>query len=43
MKAMLTGFAAIILIAIGATFVLDQIGMTAQDQATGNAVRLDNN
>ena len=43
MKAMLTGFAAIALIAIGASFALGGLGFSSQDRATGDAVRIDRN
>ncbi|WP_256370149.1 hypothetical protein [Labrenzia sp. PHM005] len=42
MKAMLTAFAAIVVIAIGANQVLDRAGFSSADQTTGNAVRLGN-
>ncbi|MEM9432984.1 MAG: hypothetical protein AAGA12_03620 [Pseudomonadota bacterium] len=41
MKAMLTAFAATILIAIAADQVLSQAGFSAQEQTAGDAVRLD--
>ncbi|MDO6482637.1 hypothetical protein Q4525_04940 [Shimia thalassica] len=41
MQAMLAGFAAIIIIAIGANLVLDQIGFSSQDRYSGADVRLD--
>ena len=40
MKAMLAGFAAIAIIAVVASFALEQAGFSAADQATGDAVRL---
>lgn len=40
MKAMLSGFAAAILIAIAASFVLDEIGFSAAERQSGGAVRL---
>ncbi len=42
MKAMLAAFAAMALIAIGSNMVLNEMGFSAQDRASGNAVRLDN-
>ncbi len=41
MKAILTGFAAMVLIAIGAYAALDQIGFSSQERNSGAAVRLD--
>ncbi|WP_406644810.1 hypothetical protein QEZ52_13100 [Aliisedimentitalea scapharcae] len=41
MKAMLTSFAAIVLIAIAANFGLERAGFSAQDVHSGTAVRLD--
>lgn len=41
MKAMLTAFAAIAVISVGANFLLGQAGFSSQDQAAGSAVRLD--
>ncbi len=41
MKAMMAGFAAIILIAIAASYSLEQTGFSAQEKFSGNAVRLD--
>ncbi|AHD08450.1 MULTISPECIES: hypothetical protein [Phaeobacter] len=41
MKAMLTGFAAIIVIAAGANFALDQAGFASQEVHSGPSVRLD--
>ncbi|MGJ8602820.1 MAG: hypothetical protein ACSHXH_01760 [Marivita sp.] len=42
MKAMLVGFAAIAVIAIGASFTLDQMGWSAEEQgASTSNVRLD--
>ncbi len=41
MKAMLTAFAATAVIAIGADFILDQVGFSSQERTTGSAVRLD--
>ncbi|WP_264756407.1 hypothetical protein [Tritonibacter mobilis] len=40
MKAMLTGFALIAAIAVGADFTLERAGFSAQDQNSGAAVRL---
>ena len=41
MKAMLLAFVAMIIIAANANFVLQDAGFSAQDAATGSAVRLD--
>ncbi|MFV1495056.1 hypothetical protein VWY34_06315 [Phaeobacter sp. JH20_02] len=41
MKAMLTGFAAIIVIAAGANLALDQAGFASYEVHSGSAVRLD--
>lgn len=41
MKAMLTGFAAMVLIAIGAYVGLNQLGFTSQARHSGADVRLD--
>ena len=41
MKAMLTGFAAIVVIAIGANVVLQNAGFSAEERNSGTAVRLD--
>lgn len=41
MKAMMAGFAATVVIAVGAYFVLHEMGFSAQEQASGGAVRLD--
>ncbi len=41
MKAMLTGFAAIAVIAVGANLILDNAGFAARDVQSGAAVRLD--
>lgn len=41
MKAMLAGFIAIVLIAIGANQLLTQAGFSAQETQSGPAVRLD--
>jgi hypothetical protein len=40
MKAMLTSFAAIALIAIGASFGLDRAGFSSEEVNSGSAVRL---
>ncbi|MFT6105189.1 MAG: hypothetical protein ACJA1E_001619 [Paracoccaceae bacterium] len=41
MKAMLTAFAAMILIAVGSNFALQQFGFSSQDTFSGPSVRLD--
>ncbi|WP_425099451.1 hypothetical protein [Tropicibacter sp. S64] len=41
MKAMLAGFAAAVLIAVGAYYGLHEIGFSSAEQASGPAVRLD--
>ncbi|WP_292289778.1 hypothetical protein [Marivita sp.] len=42
MKAMLVGFVAIAVIAVGADYTLDQMGWSAQEQgASPSSVRLD--
>ena len=41
MKAMLGGFAAMIVISVGAYFALGEMGFSAQDRNAGAAVRLD--
>lgn len=41
MKAMLVAFAAIAVIAVGSDAVLDQVGFSAQERTSGDAVRLD--
>ncbi|WP_298848758.1 hypothetical protein [uncultured Ruegeria sp.] len=41
MKAFLAAVAAMVVIAIAAPFVLDQIGFSAADATSGSAVRLD--
>lgn len=41
MKAMLMGFAAMIVISIGSYFVLQEVGFSAEARNSGNAVRLD--
>lgn len=40
MKMMLTAFAAIVVIAIGADLALDRIGFSTSDRTAGEAVRL---
>lgn len=41
MKAMLTGFAAMLVIAVAAQFILDEVGYSSQERFSGSAVRLD--
>ena len=41
MKAMLAGFAAIAVIAVGANLILENAGFDARDVQSGPAVRLD--
>lgn len=41
MKAMMAAFAATIVIAIGANFVLKEVGFSAQERTAGISVRLD--
>ena len=41
MKAMFTGFAAMILIAVGAWYGLNELGFSSAAQQTGANVRLD--
>lgn len=41
MKAMLTGFVAIAVIAVGANLILNNAGFAARDMQSGAAVRLD--
>ncbi|QEW19695.1 hypothetical protein LA6_001885 [Marinibacterium anthonyi] len=41
MKAMFTGFAAMIIIGVAAHFALDDLGMTSQARNTGADVRVD--
>ncbi len=41
MKAMLLAFVAIGVIAFGASYILNERGMSASEKATGNSVRLD--
>ena len=41
MKAMLTAFLAIAVIAVGASFALQEAGFSTSEQQTGDAVRLD--
>jgi len=43
MKPMLSAFAAIFLIAVGAHFILGGMGFSSEERAAGNAVRLDTN
>ncbi len=40
MKAMLAGFAAIVVIAVAADFTLEQMGFASADRQSGAAVRL---
>ncbi|WP_370402157.1 hypothetical protein [Sulfitobacter sp. JB4-11] len=42
MRAMLTAFVAIVVIAVASNVILNQIGFSSQDRASGSAVRLDN-
>lgn len=42
MKAMLTAFAAIAVIAVGANLILHEAGFSSQDQTASPSVRLDN-
>ncbi len=41
MKAMLAAFVAIVVIAVGANYILGQVGFSSQDRTAGDAVRLD--
>jgi len=41
MKAMLTAFAAIAIIAVGSNVILSNAGFSSADQASGASVRLD--
>ena len=41
MKAMLTGFAAMIVIGVGAWYALGEMGFSSADRMSGPAVRLD--
>ncbi len=41
MKAMLTAFVAIAVIAVGANMILSQAGFSAQDRVSSDSVRLD--
>lgn len=41
MKAMLSGFAAIVVIAVAASFLLGEAGFSARDVNSGSNVRLD--
>ncbi|WP_303048842.1 hypothetical protein [Phaeobacter sp. HF9A] len=40
MKAMLTGFALIAVLAVGADFALDHAGFSSQERGSGASVRL---
>lgn len=41
MKAMLAGFAAIVLLSIAANYALQQAGFSAEEKFSGSSVRLD--
>ncbi|MGR3502586.1 hypothetical protein [Pseudaestuariivita sp.] len=41
MKAMMAGFAAMVLISVGAYFALQEAGFSAAEQGSGDNVRLD--
>jgi len=41
MKAMLTAFAAIALIAVGANFILGNAGFSSEERSSSSSVRLD--
>lgn len=41
MKAMLSGFAAMIVLGVGAWYALDEIGFSSADQFSSPSVRLD--
>lgn len=41
MKAMMTGFAGVVLVAVCANLVLNNLGFTSQDVHSGASVRLD--
>lgn len=41
MKAMMLGFAAMIVISVGSYFTLQQVGFSAQARHSGDSVRLD--
>ena len=41
MKAMLTAFAAVAIIAVGAYFVLQNAGFSSEDRQSGASVRID--
>ena len=41
MKAMMMGFAALIVISVGSYFALQELGLTAGAVGSGDAVRLD--
>ncbi|GGX71777.1 hypothetical protein GCM10007385_45880 [Tateyamaria omphalii] len=41
MKAMMLGFAALIVISVGSYFALQELGFSSEDRGSGDAVRLD--
>ncbi|MFC6637340.1 hypothetical protein [Sulfitobacter sediminilitoris] len=41
MRAMITAFVAVAVIAVGANIILDNVGFSSQDRSSSNAVRLD--
>jgi len=41
MKAMMMGFAAMVVISVAGYFVLQEVGMSASEKGAGDAVRLD--
>ncbi len=41
MKAIITSFAAIIVLAVAANYALDQAGFSSQEKLSGNSVRLE--
>jgi len=41
MKAMMLGFAALIVISVGSYFALQELGFSSEDRGAGAAVRLD--
>ncbi|WP_263289388.1 hypothetical protein [Tateyamaria pelophila] len=41
MKAMLAAFVAIAVISVGSNYILQQVGFSTQERASGAAVRLD--
>ena len=41
MRAMLTAFVAVAVIAVGADIILDNVGYSSQDRGSSSAVRLD--